>query len=258
MLSQGGSALDLSELVAYLDRYLRIREVPDAPEALNGLQVANAGQVTRVAAAVDLCEATVRMAAAGGCDLLLVHHGLFWGGLKPLTGPAYRRVAGLIQHGVALYSAHLPLDLHPDVGNNAVLARHLGVTVRGPFGEEHGVPIGVWGDLDVSRAGLEQQIAAVLGAPPRVLAFGPAQVRHLGIVTGGAGSLIAQAARAGLDTYITGEGAHHTFFDAEELGLNVFYAGHYATETVGVRALAAHLETKFGLPWTFLDHPTGL
>ena len=244
--------------MAYLDGYLRVREVPDAPAALNGLQVANAGTVTRVAVAVDLCEATVRLAAERGADLLAVHHGLFWGGLKSLTGPTYRRVAGLLRQNIALYSAHLPLDLHPDVGNNPVLARELGVAVRGAFGEEYGVSIGVWGELDLARQALASRIATVLGATPRVLAFGPERVRRVGIVTGGAGSLIAQAAAAGLDTYVTGEGAHHTFFDAEELGVNVFYAGHYATETVGVKALAGHLEARFGLPWTFLDHPTGL
>src|SRR6266705_5631515 len=250
--------MDLAELVSYLDGYLCVAAVPDAPEALNGLQVANSGTVTRIAAAVDLCEATVRMAVERQADLMLVHHGLFWGGLRPLAGPAYRRMAGLFQHNIALYSAHLPLDLHPDVGNNAVLARQLGVPVRGGFGEEYGVPIGVWGELDVSRDALEQRLRAVLGVAARVLPFGPERVRRLGIVTGGAGSMIARAAAAGLDTYLTGEGAHHTFFDAEELRLNVFYAGHYATETVGVKALAAHLEAKFGLPWTFLDHPTGL
>src|SRR5881296_2588830 len=248
----------LVELAGYLDTYLRVADVPDAPAALNGLQLANAGDVTRVAAAVDLCEATVRMAAEQGSDLLLVHHGLFWGGLKPLTGPAYRRVAGLMKKNIALYSAHLPLDLHPDVGNNAVLARQLGVTVRGGFGEEYGVQIGVWGELDAPRGALPQKLAAALGAPPRVMPFGPEPVRRVGIVTGGAGSMIGQARATGLDTYITGEGAHHTFFDAEELGVNVFYAGHYATETIGIKALAEHLCAKFGLPWTFLDHPTGL
>src|SRR5437660_496878 len=207
ILSPPDGLMQLGELVTYLDAYLRVGEVPDAPHALNGLQVAKTGDVNRVAAAVDLCEATVRMAVAQESDLLLVHHGLFWGGLKPLTGPAYRRVAGLMQNNIALYSAHLPLDMHPEVGNNAVLARQLGVTLRGGFGMEYGVSIGVWG---------------------------------------------------GLDTYITGEGAHHTFFDAEELGVNVFYGGHYATETVGIKALGEHLCAKFGLPWTFLDHPTGL
>jgi dinuclear metal center YbgI/SA1388 family protein len=250
--------MQLGELVAYLDGYLRVREVPDAPEALNGLQVANAGAVTRLAVAVDLCEATVRLAADERADLLLVHHGLFWGGLKPLTGPTYRRIAGLLQRNIALYSAHIPLDLHPDVGNNAVLARRLGVAIRGGFGEEYGTQIGVWGERDVDRTAFVAELATLVGRAPRLLAFGPERVGRVGIVTGGAGSLIAQAAAAGLDTYVTGEGAHHTYFDAEELGVNVVYAGHYATETIGVKALAEHLETRFGLPWTFLDHPTGL
>src|SRR5205809_1691028 len=250
--------MELTELVSYLDGYLRVAAVPDAPHAVNGLQVANRGTVSRVAVAVDLCEATVRLAAEQGADLLLVHHGLFWGGLQPLAGRAYRRVASLIAHNIALYSAHLPLDLHPEVGNNAVLARQLGVTVRGGFGTEHGGQLGVRGELDGSRAALQQQLTVALGAAPRVMAFGPERVRRVGIVTGGAGSMIGQAKAAGLDTYITGEGAHHTFFDAEELGVNVFYAGHYATETIGIKALAEHLCAKFGLPWTFLDHPTGL
>ena len=249
----------LDELVGYLDDYLRIRdEVADPPEALNGLQVANAGEVTRLAAAVDLCEATIRMAAEAGADGLLVHHGLLWGGLRPLVGPAYRRVAELIRRNIALYAAHLPLDRHPDVGNNAGLARLLGVTLRGEFGSYRGAPIGVWGELIASRDDLSRALTATLHATPRLLPFGPEQVRRVGIVTGAGGSLIPQAAAAGLDTFITGEGPHWTFFDAEELGINVFYAGHYATETVGVKALAEHVSRKYSIPWVFLDHPTGL
>ena len=251
-------AIDLAAVVSYLDRYLRTSEVPDAPNALNGLQLANGGTISRVTAAVDLCDATVQMAAQQGADLLLVHHGLFWGGLQPLTGRAYRRVAGLIKHNIALYSAHLPLDVHPEVGNNAVLAHRLGVARRGEFGEEYGMRIGVWGEVDIPRAVLAQRLGEVVGGHPRLMAFGPERVRRVGIVTGAAGSMIGQAAAQGLDTYITGEGAHHTFFDAEELGLNVFYAGHYATETFGVKALAERLCTEFDLPWTFLDHPTDL
>jgi dinuclear metal center YbgI/SA1388 family protein len=250
--------MDLAALVSYLDRYLGTPAVPDAPHALNGLQVSNSGTVRRVAAAVDVCAATVRLAAEQGADLLLVHHGLFWGGLLPLTDRLYKRVAGLIGHDIALYSAHLPLDLHPDVGNNALLARGLGVLVRGAFGEAYAVPIGVWGEVDLARAALEERLAALCGGAPRLMAFGPERVRRIGIVSGAAGSMIAQAAAAGLDTFITGEGAHHSFFDAEELGLNVFYAGHYATETLGVKALAERLHAEFDLPWTFLDHPTGL
>jgi dinuclear metal center YbgI/SA1388 family protein len=248
----------LAEVVNYLDAYLHVSEVRDWPEALNGLQLANPGEVTRIAAAVDACEATVRLAGEQGADLLLVHHGLFWGGLRPLTGPAHRRVAALIHRNIAVYSAHLPLDRHPEVGNNAVLARELGVAVRGEFGEVYGQPIGVWGELDVTREALRRKLAGVLGGAPRLMPFGPERVGRVGIVTGGAGDLIAQAHEARLDTYITGEGQHWTFFDAEELSMNVIYAGHYATETVGVRALSEHLREKFGLPWTFVDHPTGL
>ena len=248
----------LADLVRYLDGYLRVRGVPDAPEALNGLQVENAGEVTRLAAAVDLCDATVQLAAEQGADLLLVHHGLFWRGLGPLSGPAYRRIAGLIRHNVALYSAHIPLDLHPEVGNNVLLARKLGVAQCGAFGEHYGVSIGVEGELVCTREALQEKLTGVLGIVPRVMPFGPGEVRRVGIVTGAAGSMIGQAAAAGLDTFITGEGAHHTYFDAEELRLNVLYAGHYATETLGVRALGEHLSAKFGLPGAFLDHPTGL
>src|SRR5947199_6719458 len=159
--------MDLAALVSYLDGYVRVVRVPDAPNAVNGLQVANAGAVSRVAAAVDLCEATVRMAAEQGADLLLVHHGLFWRGLQPLTGRTHRRVSGLIAKNIALYSAHLPLDLHPEVGNNAVLARQLGVSPRGDFGEEYGVRIGVWGEVDVTRDAVERPLAAPTGSGPR-------------------------------------------------------------------------------------------
>lgn len=253
------SVITLQRLQSYLDDYLRIgAEVADAPEALNGLQVANRGEIKRFAAAVDLCEATIRMAADARADCLLVHHGLFWGGLRPIVGPAYRRLAGLIEHNIALYSAHLPLDRHPVVGNNAVLARMLGVTSRGEFGSYHGAPIGVWGEVDQSREDFTDAIATALRVTPRLFPFGPARVRRVGIVTGSGGSLIPQAVAAGLDTFVTGEGQHWTYFDAEELGVNVVYAGHYATETVGIKALGEHVAAQFGLPWVFLDHPTGL
>jgi dinuclear metal center YbgI/SA1388 family protein len=248
----------LEDLVGYCDAYLNIRDVADAPEALNGLQIANGGEVTRIAAAVDLCAATVQMAAEQQVDLLVVHHGLFWGGLRPLVGPQFDRVAGLIRNNIALYSAHLPLDCHAVVGNAAVLARELGVTIRGGFGTWHGQTCGVWGELEVSRERWAERLVEVFGAPPMALLFGPPVVRRVGIATGRGGSMIPQAVAAGLDTYVTGEGAHHTYFDAEELHVNVYYGGHYATETFGVKALAEHLASKFAVPWGFLDHPTGM
>ena len=250
--------MSLPDLVSYLDSYLDVGAVRDAPEALNGLQVANDGRVTRIGAAVDASEATIRLAVEQEVDFLLVHHGVFWGGLRPLTGPFYRRVAALITHNIALYGAHLPLDCHGEVGNAALLAARLGLAVRGGFGEWQGQMVGVWGETDVGRDAFTGALAAALGATPRLMPFGPARIRRVGVATGGGGSLISQARAASLDTYVTGEGAHHTYFDAEELGVNVYYGGHYLTETFGVKALAERLSGKFSLPWVFIDHPTGL
>lgn len=248
----------LESLVSYLDEYLRIHGVADEPEALNGLQVESGGEVRQLVVAVDACLASIAQAAERGADLLIVHHGLFWGGLEPLVGRHYRRVAALMRHGIALYAAHAPLDRHPEIGNNIVLARQLGMEVRGWFGEYRGAPIGVWGELDLPREVLGARLGELLGPLPRLLPGGPERVRRVGVISGGGGPMIRQAFETGLDTFITGEGPHWTFFEAEELGLNAFFAGHYATETVGVKALAAHLAERFQVPWSFIDHPTGL
>lgn len=248
----------LDDLVRYLDSYLRTGEVGDDPNALNGLQVENGGEVQNVAVAVDACQAVIDQAAQRGADLLIVHHGLYWGGLEPLVGRNYRRISALLRHGTALYSAHIPLDRHPEVGNNTVLARKLGMEVRGWFGEYRGAPIGTWGELDLAREVLAERLGEILGGAVRLIAGGPERVRRVGIITGSAGSMIAQAKSADLDSFITGEGQHWTYFDAEELGVNTFYAGHYATETLGVKALAEHIAERFQLPWSFIDHPTGL
>ena len=250
--------MQLTDLVEYLDDYLRLNESGDWANALNGLQVENDGDVRSIAVAVDACEAVIVEACRIQADLLLVHHGLFWGGLEPVRGRTYRKFAALLKHDLAVYSAHLPLDRHPEVGNNAVLARQLGVELRGTWAEEKGAEIGVWGEIETTRSALAARLGELLGAPPRVLAGGAEQIRKVGVVTGAGGSLIGQAKQKGLDAFVTGEGAHHTFFDAEELGINVYYGGHYATETVGVKMLGRHLGERFGLPWTFIDHPTGL
>ncbi len=251
-------AMKLSEITTYLDEYLRVAEVQDDPGALNGLQVENGGSVGKLVAAVDACQATIDAAAERGADLMLVHHGLFWGPTQPLTGRHGRRLRKLVQHDIALYSGHLPLDLHPEVGNNAVLARMLGLEGVEPFGEYLGQTIGCAGFSKLSRDALVERIGDSLGGAPHVIPGGSEAAGRVGVVSGGAGKLIVQAAEAGLDTFVTGEGAHHSHFDAEEFGVNVIFAGHYATETVGVKALAAHLEERFGLPWEFVDHPTGL
>lgn len=248
----------LAELVGYLDSYLRVTEIPDAPVALNGLQVESSGTVTRIAVAVDASEASIGGAIAAGCDLMIVHHGLFWDGNVPVTGRRYRRLQGLLQKDVALYAAHIPLDVHPEVGNNAVLAREIGIETRGTFGEYRGIELGVWGECEITREALAARLDETLGGPVRLIPGGPERIRRVGVITGGAGNMIADAVAAGLDAFITGEGVHHTYFDAMEGGMNTYYGGHYATETWGVRALASHLQEHFDLPWEFIDHPTGL
>ncbi|HXG45572.1 MAG TPA: Nif3-like dinuclear metal center hexameric protein [Gemmatimonadales bacterium] len=259
-------ATALGEIVAHLDRYLSIAEVPDHENAVNGLQVENSGMVARLVAAVDASQATIEGAvqAGPGPVLLLVHHGLFWDGSRALTGRAYRRVRTLLQHDAALYSAHIPLDIHPEVGNNPVLARELGLEDTSWFGELRGVPLGVLGQVPPrlrNRGALVAEVERLLRLDPgaaRLIPGGPATVQRVGVITGAAGNMIAAARAAGVDTFVTGEGSHPSYFDAMEWGLNVIYAGHYATETVGVQALARHLSERFGLPWEFHDHPTGM
>lgn len=251
------SGVPTAQVAGFLDAELRVTEIPDYPSALNGLQVANRGMVTRIAAAVDASERAIQRAVGAGCDLLLVHHGLFWDGNQPVTGRRYRKLKLLLDHDVAVYSAHLPLDVHPDFGNNALLARGLGIDLEGEFAEYRGLPVGRWGTLEVKREVLVARLDELLGTRIRVVAGGPEVVRRVGVVTGGGGSTIGEALAAGLDTLVTGEGAHHTYFDAEEGGLNVLFGGHYATETFGVRALADALARRFDLEWEFLELPTG-
>lgn len=248
----------LEDLVEYLDEYLRIEEIPDYPRAYNGLQVENGGTVTRVAAAVDASEATIAEAAERDADLLLVHHGLFWDGGHRLTGRRYRRVSRLIAGKMAVYSAHLPLDIHPEVGNNVVLFRELGIELKGEFGSYQGVPVGVWGTLELSREALAARLDEVLGGRIHLIPGGGERLERVGVLTGAGGSAIDEALAAGLDALVTGEGAHHTYFDAMEGGLNLYYGGHYATEVWGVRALGEHIAERFGIPVEFIDHPTGL
>jgi dinuclear metal center YbgI/SA1388 family protein len=250
--------MQLRELTAYLDDYLRIKEVPDWPDAYNGLEVEGRTEIKVVATAVDACQATIDEAISRGADLLLVHHGLFWGSKAPMTGILYRRISALIKANLPVYSSHLPLDVHPEVGNNHVLARKLELVADGQFAEYQGYVVGITCSCDLSRDEVVARLTDTLGVAPHVIPTGPERIRKIGIVTGGAGGWIGKAARAGCDLYITGEGQQHTYFDAEENGINVIYAGHYLTETVGVQALGQHLNDRFGLETFFIDHPTGL
>lgn len=248
----------LAQIVSYADEHLRIGEIDDWPNALNGLQVENSGAATRIGAAVDASPRVVDAAIDAGVNFLIVHHGLFWPGLKPITGGRRRMIDRMLRHDLALYSAHLPLDVHSVLGNNAQLAAALGFENTEPFFEAKGQRIGLRINAAMSRDELAQKLEQSLGGAVKMFFSGPAQTKSIGLVTGGAGSEIYEVGREGIDTFITGEAPHWAAVAAEELGVNLLLGGHYATETFGVRALAAHLSERFDLPWQFIDSPTGL
>jgi len=248
----------VDQLVDYCRDLLRIEEIEDWPNALNGLQIGNSGVVTRLGAAVDASTRTIDAAIERGINFLIVHHGLFWPGLQPIVGGRRRMLERALQSDLALYSAHLPLDIHSVLGNNAQLAAALNFETTEPFFEHKGQCIGLKVKAQISRAEISGALERSLGGPVKLFASGPEQTNAIGLITGGAGSEIYAVAREGIDTFITGEAPHWAAVAAEELGINLLLAGHYATETFGVKALAAHLADRFDLPWEFLDFPTGL
>jgi dinuclear metal center YbgI/SA1388 family protein len=248
----------LTKVARYMDKYLHVREIEDWPNALNGLQIENSGQVTKIGAAVDVCTRVLSEAAKKDVDLLIVHHGLFWPGLQPVTKALHRQLKVAFENDIALYSTHLPLDIHPKVGNNAQLATALGLKSTTPFFEEKGQLIGLRAKASLSRDDLVRKLRKTLGGPVKAFNFGPKRTSAIGIVTGAAGSEIYRVAEQTIDTFITGEAPHWAAIAAEELGINLILGGHYATETFGVKALAAYLSERFNLSCTFIHYPTGM
>ncbi len=248
----------LVQIVRCLDKYLRVREIEDWPNALNGLQIENSGRTTKIGAAVDVSTRVLSEAAKKDVDLLLVHHGSFWPGLQPVTGVLYRQLKLALENDIALYSAHLPLDVHPVVGNNAQLAAALGLRSTTPFLEEKGQLIGLKARVFISRDELVRKLEKSLGGKVKAFAFGPKKTKTIGIITGGAGSEVYRVAKEKIDTLITGEAPHWAVVAAEELGINLLLGGHYATETFGVKALGAHLSKRFDVSFTFIHCPTGI
>lgn len=254
----------LDSIAEHLDELLRVAELPDYPNALNGVQLMNRGQITRVAASVDISRRVIEQTIQVGANLLIVHHGMFWGGLQPLRGSQYERVRLLLDNDIAVYSAHLPLDAHPEVGNNFLLARELGLTPAAGFAEYRGLLVGVRGEAHVSTAALlerAQQFAARHGGAVRATPIDAGRMTARWAICTGAGAsaeTMAEATATGIDTLIVGEGPHWTAVDAPEAGMVIIYAGHYATETLGVRALTERVAERFGIPWSFVEAPTGL
>lgn len=254
----------LGELVGYLDELLETNRIPDYPNAVNGLQLANGGTVRRVAAAVDFSSLSVASAVREGATLLIVHHGMFWPGLEPVRGVAYARMKELITSDLAVYSAHLPLDCHARFGNNVLLAAELGLEPSAGFARFQTIDIGVRGEADLDTTELVSRASAFASRHGGDLQATPIprghRTRRWAICTGNGASseTLREAAEHGIDTLIVGEGAHWTAVHAADAGLVILYAGHYATETSGVSALAQHISERFSIPWSFLHHPTGL
>ncbi|MFQ5443222.1 MAG: Nif3-like dinuclear metal center hexameric protein [Nitrospinales bacterium] len=249
--------MDILQISNYLDELLDIKSIPDAPNAVNGLQVQNTGEIKKIGLAVDCCLATINLAAEKNCDMLFVHHGLLWGGVQPVRGTHYEKLAAMMRSNLGLYSAHLPLDLHPVHGNNKALADKAGLSRLEPFGEYNGIKIGFKGNIERRSAkSLGKELEEKLGPPVRVI--GEGDVETVGLVSGGAADIIRQAIDENLDCYITGEGANHHFHEAIEGGCVLILAGHYATETGGVQSIGCHLTETFQIESEFLDYPTGM
>ena len=249
--------MDILQLSHYLDNLLEINSIRDAPNALNGLQVQNRGDIKKIGLAVDLCQATIDLAIEKQCQMMFVHHGAFWSGLQPIRGQHFEKLSSMMQANLGLYSAHIPLDLHPVHGNNRALADLIGLENLEPFGEYDGIKIGFKGSIaPTSAEDLGQMLGQKLDSQVKVI--GQGEIKTVGLVTGGAADIVGQAIKEGLDCYITGEGANHHFHEAIEGNCILIFAGHYSTETGGVKSIGKHLKEKFDIDSEFLHYPTGL
>ncbi len=252
------------EVAAYLDQLLETSAIPDYGNALNGLQLENDGTISKAAASVDFSSRVVNLAIKQKADLLILHHGMFWSGLKPITASAYVRMRLLIENNVAVYSSHLPLDRHPQFGNNVLLSHELGLKPSGDFASFKGIAIGLSGETDLATTDLVERsrvFAQKHGGDAIATGFARNhRTRRWAMCTGAGASAetLEEAHALGVDTLIVGEGPHHTAVQADELGIVIIYAGHYATETLGVGALAKHIAERFNLDWTTIHAPTGL
>jgi dinuclear metal center YbgI/SA1388 family protein len=250
--------MKLSELTRFIDDYLSISECPDI--SLNGLQVEGKPEVQKIALAVDACSETFIKAASLKADILITHHGIFWGKQFPITGMNADRIKTLIKNGISLYAAHLPLDIHPESGNNAGLIDELGLEKGEPFGEYKGILVGMTGICpeQIEYNAFLSKLSGWLKNKPVAYKFGKDIIKKICVISGGGASCIDQTSGTDIDLFLTGELSHSSYHLAKELNLNLVFCGHYATETLGVKRLGGVIENKFGLETVFIDVPTGM
>ena len=250
--------MELYELVSYMDDYLKVNEISDV--SINGLQIEGKKEIKKVCLGVDSSLEIFKEASKRKADLILVHHGLIWGGLKSIRGLVKERISYLLENGISLYAAHLPLDMHPEVGNNIELIKILDLSDPEPFGAYHGVKIGFKGKYEKTKSVKEisKTLERALPAKVESFNFGPDKIRSVGIVSGGGGPTFEDCIKEEIDLFITGESSHTIYHIAKEAGINLIFAGHYATEKLGVMALGKKVEEKYSMKTEFIDIPTGL
>ncbi len=241
------------EIVAYCNERTGLPDFPDFPGSFNGLQIENNGRVTRIGAAVDAGLIPFQKAVAEKIDFLIVHHGIYWDQPKPLTGPVFQKVKTLLDGNCALYSCHLPLDAHSEIGNSAILAQKLELTQTRTFAPYEGRDIGLIVKNPFTRSQLKKRLSSLFPKGTIAIEYGNEQPREIGIVTGSGSSVVPLLRASGIDTLITGELKQNFFNDAQEESLNLYCCGHYATETFGISALAQELTDKFNIPWQFIS-----
>jgi len=249
--------MELKKVTDYLDTYLEINAFRD--DSANGLQVENSGNVDKIGLAVDACHESIVKAGGAQCSLLIVHHGLFWGKQELIINNHFQRIRALIMADSALYAVHLPLDGHPEVGHNIQIAKKIGLSEIEPFAQYYGRPIGMKGKLETPKSCSEtaRDLKKAIGHCRALLQFGAERVHSIGVVSGSATepALFNELKSQEIDLFVTGEPKHGAYYLAQELGLNIFYGGHYITETFGMKALGEHLENQLNLPTEFIDAP---
>ena len=249
--------MELKRITDYLDSYLQIDDFRD--DSANGLQVENGGKVEKIGLSVDACHEAIVKAGDAGCSLLIVHHGLFWGKQELIIDCYFKRIRALVMADVALFAVHLPLDANPEVGHNIQIARKIGLSNIEPFAQYYGKPIGMKGKVKTPKSLSETagDVEKAIGHCRALLEFGPNKIHSIGIVSGSATepALFRELKVQGIDLFVTGEPKHGAYYLAQELGLNIFYGGHYITETFGMKALGRHIEKELNIPTEFIDAP---
>ncbi len=246
--------MKLSEITAYLTEYLAVDKIKDY--CPNGLQIECTNEIQKIVTGVSANMELIQAAIDSGADTIITHHGYFWKGEEPtITGIKGNRIRSMIQNGINLLAYHLPLDVHPDLGNNVLLAKQLGIFIEGGFGDVGNFDIGVYGTLSTPLYvdELQEMLSGILGRTPEVVGSCENKINRLGICTGAAQDYIEEVAGLGVDAFISGEISERTPHLAKELGISYFAAGHHATERFGVKALGEHIADRFGLEVEFID-----